>query len=770
MKTATGVLVLLSLLALSLASCSNTGGGQDDQPAIPLRTVTGIVSLPAGTPIDPSTLEVVSFADRGSVGAGGAFSVLVPDADLPQALFVMGAGPAPVLAGRVEPGDVNSVVIDASSTALVLTMMNPFLTMFSAEDIASLAETVQHHNSWNTLVGSIENAVSGSTTGRLSDSAEPGIVQMAAGIALDALAGNPGGDLSCSWPWLEDVPESDDVECVNPGALFYGFSFTPDDGTDTTTVLVRSDRENIRVMPSWPPTLDPTTTTLTTVDLGDGTFETAFAQADFRDFSTDTAAGLATVENCGRAVVEILAPLSGVLPDAQARDLGIESWPTAGLAAAAVAGDTYGFMLAFTALIEQEAEDVSGWYWEEENTACEDFIAAGCPLERGVVFATQLLAGGEYRVPFFADLVAADPFGSQRITQLDGAMVLAGSHAAPAAAFAFSPPFAAPGAVFSFDASACADVDDPTNTLEVRWDWESDGTWDTSWSRTKTAQHSFPNPGIQEVSLQVKDRLGLNDTRVHRVNVGGGQSSAAHVVILRDAVPWSPEVPPVLDEMLEVIGFEEGAGPGQYEVRGSEDMSTLTLTPGEDLLIVQNDQPQTFYNAYGRNQVRFLQFVASGGTLFWEACDLGWNGGSIQAARIVLPGAVELRPYETWYNEIALPGAPIVEGLPGEIYGQYASHEGIENLPDGATVYIRDDAGSPTLAEFGYGDGWVILTTQPLEWNFYHNWTGGLVMPNVVCYVLGEPLVHDFGDIIKPSEKGRPASGGGVPGLTSGKR
>ncbi len=769
MKTATGVVVLLSLLGLALSSCSTTGG-DDEQPAIPLKSVAGTVSLPLGTPIDPSTLEVVSFADRASVEADGGFSLMVPDADLPQVVFVMGAGPAPVLAAWIEPDDVNPVVIDASSSALALSMMNPFLTMFSAADLATVAETVTQHHSWNTLVGNIEAAVSGSATGRLSDSAEPGIVQLAAGIVIDALDGNPGGDLPCAWPWLEDVAGSGDVACVNPGALFYGFRFAPEGGTDTTTVLVGSDRENVHIIASWPPSIDPSTVTRTSVTLGDGTFESAFVRADFRDFTTDTAEGLATVENCGRAVVELLAPLSGVLLEGTAAELGVASWPTTELTAAAVARDTYGFMLALAALIENEAADVSRWYWEDDNTACEDFIAAAGPLVRGALFSTQILADGEYRVPFFADLVTADPLGSQRITQLDGAMALAGSHTAPSAAFVFSPPFAVPGAAVSFDAGACADVDDPAGVLEVRWDWESDGAWDTPWTRTKTALHSFADPGVQEVSLQVKDRLGLNDTVVHRVNVGGSQGNAAHVIILRDAVPWAPEVPPILDQMLEAIGFEEGTGPGQYEVRGSDDMGTLSLTPGEDLLIVQNDQPQTFYNAYGRNQVRFLQFVASGGTLFWEACDLGWNGGSIQAARIVLPGGVEFRPYQTWYNEIALPGAPIVEGLPAEIYGQYASHEGIENLPDGATTYIRDDAGSPTLAEYGYGDGWVILSTQPLEWNFYHNWTGGLVMPNVVCYVLGEPLVHDFGDIIKPEQRGRPAAVGGASGLTSGTR
>jgi hypothetical protein len=349
-------------------------------------------------------------------------------------------------------------------------------------------------------------------------------------------------------------------------------------------------------------------------------------------------------------------------------------------------------------------------------------------------------------------------------------MSLTESLAAPRAAFAHSPSFASVGTPVSFDATQCADSDGPAGDLEVRWDWESDGAWDTDWEQSRVTTHSFVTGGTHQVTLEVRDGDGLTDAIVHRVNVGGGEGSAAHVIILRDVVPWSPEVPPVLDQMLQALGVTQGEGAGQYEVRTSADLPGLALTPGEDLVIVQNDQPQTFYNAYGRNQVKVLQFVASGGTVFWEACDLGWSGGSIQAARIELPGGIEFRPYTAWTNTVTMRGAPIVEGLPEQVYGQYASHEGIENLPDGASVYMRDGGGSPTLVEFGYGDGWMVLTTQPLEWNFYHNWTCGLVMPNVVCYVLGLPLVHDFGDIVKPSERGRPASVGGVSGPTSGKR
>lgn len=768
MRTAIRVVAALCLVALSLTSCSSSGGHDDGQTALPLRTLTGVVALPAGTPIDPGTLEVLSFADRAPVGAGGEFSVLVPDGDLPQAVFVMGAGASPVLIGWVEPGETGPVVIDATSTAVALAMTNPFLTMFSAEGRAAFAVTIRQHNSWNVLVQSVTTAVAASAVGRLSDETEPGLIQMASRVVLDMLAGNPYGELLCEQPWLEDAPGGG-IACVNPGVLFYGFRAVREADGRTVTELVGSDRENVEVVASWPPTVVPSSTTRTAVDLGDGSFLTAFSRPDFAAPGGQTPAGMAAGANCARGVVEVLAPLSGVLPERRPEDLGVATWQTGDLAASFAAGDPHAFMLALVSLVRTEAASVASWYWRGSNSSCRSFIEAGCPLLRGSVFATQILAGGERRVPFFGALVTGDPMGSQRIRQVDGVMTVGVSQTAPRAAFSFSPSFAAAGAPVSFDAGACSDVDDPSGGLEVRWDWSSDGVWDTEWSSVRTTQHGFVLPGAHLVTLEVRDPGGLSDVVAHRVNVGGSGGSAAHVIILRDAMPWSPEVPPVLDQMLEILGLTEGDGPGQYEVRGSVDLSTLELRPGTDLVIVQNDQPQTFYNAYARNQVRMLQFAAAGGTLLWGACDLGWNGGSIQAARIALPGGVTLQSYRTWFNTVVLRGSPMVAGLPEQIYGQYASHAGIANLPDGATVYVTDNAGSATLVEFGYGDGWVILTTQPLEWNFYNNWTSGLVMPNVVCNALGLPIIHDFGGIVKPELRGKPAASGGERGLTSGK-
>jgi len=46
-------------------------------------------------------------------------------------------------------------------------------------------------------------------------------------------------------------------------------------------------------------------------------------------------------------------------------------------------------------------------------------------------------------------------------------------------------------AIFNFDASGVSDGEDAAADLEVRWDFEDDGIWDTDYSTTKTASHDY---------------------------------------------------------------------------------------------------------------------------------------------------------------------------------------------------------------------------------------------------------------------------------------
>jgi PKD repeat protein len=88
----------------------------------------------------------------------------------------------------------------------------------------------------------------------------------------------------------------------------------------------------------------------------------------------------------------------------------------------------------------------------------------------------------------------------------------------PTAVATVEPDSAAVNDVFVFDASASTDIETPQAFLEVRWDWENNGSYDTDWSTEKLASHQFTVVGFYEVLLQVRDEEGL--TGIDIVNVG----------------------------------------------------------------------------------------------------------------------------------------------------------------------------------------------------------------------------------------------------------
>ena len=62
--------------------------------------------------------------------------------------------------------------------------------------------------------------------------------------------------------------------------------------------------------------------------------------------------------------------------------------------------------------------------------------------------------------------------------------------------------------IYTFDASESTDAEDPPESLEVRWDWDNDGAFDTGWAKGKAAQHQFKEPGERHVRVQVRDTQG----------------------------------------------------------------------------------------------------------------------------------------------------------------------------------------------------------------------------------------------------------------------
>ena len=80
-----------------------------------------------------------------------------------------------------------------------------------------------------------------------------------------------------------------------------------------------------------------------------------------------------------------------------------------------------------------------------------------------------------------------------------------GEHYRPVAVANASPKKVAVGESVTLDGSESYDEDEPPDTLWYRWDFESDGTWDTSWSTDATQETSYDATGAVMVTLEVKD-------------------------------------------------------------------------------------------------------------------------------------------------------------------------------------------------------------------------------------------------------------------------
>src|SRR5213593_2408786 len=91
-------------------------------------------------------------------------------------------------------------------------------------------------------------------------------------------------------------------------------------------------------------------------------------------------------------------------------------------------------------------------------------------------------------------------------------------NAPPTADFVWTPTSGDTSTVFAFTARV-SDDRDPPSAIQVRWDWDGDETWDTSWSTTKTTEHSFASAGDHPVVVQAMDSGGLTANISHILSV-----------------------------------------------------------------------------------------------------------------------------------------------------------------------------------------------------------------------------------------------------------
>ncbi len=119
-------------------------------------------------------------------------------------------------------------------------------------------------------------------------------------------------------------------------------------------------------------------------------------------------------------------------------------------------------------------------------------------------------------LPFYVDTDTVDHYPLMRPPGLP--------NSGPVASFVIEPPTGNTTTTFTFDASSAYEVADGASTLEVRWDFDGDGVWDSPWTHQHVAEHVFSQPGDYLVRLEVRDYAGVtNGTSLTlHVNVAPG--------------------------------------------------------------------------------------------------------------------------------------------------------------------------------------------------------------------------------------------------------
>ncbi len=92
----------------------------------------------------------------------------------------------------------------------------------------------------------------------------------------------------------------------------------------------------------------------------------------------------------------------------------------------------------------------------------------------------------------------------------------------PSASFTIEPTEGSLTTVFTFNADSCSDKEDNRTLLQIRWDWDNNGLWETDWSSNKIIQHQFETIGDHNVVMEVKDSKGLSNSTSHNVTIYQG--------------------------------------------------------------------------------------------------------------------------------------------------------------------------------------------------------------------------------------------------------
>ncbi|MFH1224801.1 MAG: hypothetical protein V1676_03275 [Candidatus Diapherotrites archaeon] len=185
-----------------------------------------------------------------------------------------------------------------------------------------------------------------------------------------------------------------------------------------------------------------------------------------------------------------------------------------------------------------------------ESGGSQDFFAVVSGTIDGVFAAPHWTMPYDYCTAEFCTdlrgctLTCTNPTSNQlalditfRLTEIEGPMRTArdtskiyvaaggsGGNTQPHAVFDVNPTSGNTSTRFEVYANNSYDAEDTADQLQVRWDWEDDGYWDTEYVQYKAEAHYYSTGGNKTIRLSVMDSGGLTDQTTRAIYVDGNST------------------------------------------------------------------------------------------------------------------------------------------------------------------------------------------------------------------------------------------------------
>ena len=194
-------------------------------------------------------------------------------------------------------------------------------------------------------------------------------------------------------------------------------------------------------------------------------------------------------------------------------------------------------------------------------------------------------------------------------------------------------------------------------------------------------------------------------------------AESADILLIQTSLPWDSTANTTV---LDSLGYS-------YDIVDISNLGSVSLFSYPVILIV-NDQAQSFYDAYAADVDTFESYVRGGGVLLFFAASDGWANGTLRAD---LPGSVEvITPHYETNNYIEDSSHPIVtaalsDNVPlteAELWGNYCSHGYFQSLVPNTRIIFSESNGYPTMIDYPLGTGRVIASTNTWEFHYIYEY------------------------------------------------